>query len=183
MATFWKNTTAGYGVLSIGLHWLMLLLIAAACVTMEFKSVFPKGSTQREAMAAWHYLLGVSVLFLVWVRLLLRAAGSDPAITPMPPPWQAAIARATHWALYALMIALPLIGWLTVSAKATHVSYFGMQLPALIGKNESLGKWLKEMHEAGAATGYFLVGLHAAAALYHHYVRRDNALRLMLLRG
>jgi len=177
----WKNTRTGYGLLSIAFHWLMLLLIAAVYASMEFKSVFPKGSAQRDAMESWHYTLGMSVFFLVWLRLLLRSVGSEPAIEPALPPWQAALARITHWALYAMMIGLPLIGWLTVSAKGTPVTFSGAELPALLGPSKQLAKWLKEIHEAAATTGYVLIGLHAVAALYHHYVRRDNTLRLMLV--
>jgi len=70
----WKNTRAGYGFSSIALHGSMLILMAAVSVTMEFKSVLPKGSAQRAAMVTWHYTLGMSVFFLVWLRLLLRSA-------------------------------------------------------------------------------------------------------------
>ncbi len=181
MGMSWKSTRAGYGWLSISLHWLMLLLIVAVYATMDLKSIFPKGSPSREAMAIWHYTLGLSVFLLVWLRLLIRFAGSDPAIEPALPAWQALSAKAMHWALYALMIGSPLLGWLTLSAKGTPVPFFGAELPALIGKSRGLAKWFKEIHETFATVGYFLVGLHAAAALYHHYVKRDNALRLMLL--
>jgi len=178
----WMNAKAGFGILSVGFHWLMLLLIAVAYATMEFKSIFPKGSAQRDAMATWHYMLGMSVFVIVWLRLLLRSMGADPVIEPSLPDWQAVLAKCTHWALYALMIGLPLLGWLTLSAKGKPVPFFGIELPALIGKQESLAKWLKEIHEAVATVGYSLIGMHAAAALYHHYVRRDNTMRLMLLR-
>lgn len=176
----WKSTRTRYGLVPIALHWLMLLLLAAVCATMELKSIFPRGSAQRDALAAWHYLLGLSVFVLVWLRLLARAAGTAPLIEPPPPPWQAMLARLAHGALYALMIALPLLGWLTLSARGTPVTYLGVELPALVGANKPLAGWLKEIHEALATAGYFVVGLHAAAALYHHYVRHDNTLRQML---
>lgn len=174
-----NGTEAGYGRLSIALHWLMLLLIAVVYAAMEFKSVFPKGSAQRDAMATWHYMLGMSVFFLAWLRMLARLIRPAPAIEPAIPEWQAALAKAMHVTLYAMMLGLPLLGWLTLSAKGTPVPYFGVELPALLNKSEPLAKWLKEIHETFATTGYFIIGLHAAAALYHHYVRRDNTLRLM----
>jgi cytochrome b561 len=68
---------------------------------------------------------------------------------------------------------------MTLGAKGTPAPFFGFELPALMSKSESAAKWLKEIHEAFATTGYFIIGLHAAAALYHHYVRRDNTLKLM----
>jgi len=176
----WKSTRARYGALSISFHWLMLLLIVAVYATMDLKSLSPKGSPTREAMATWHYMLGLSVFVLVWIRLLVRFTGPMPVIEPPLPAWQALLAKGMHWALYALMISLPLLGWLTLSAKGTPVPFFGLELPALVGKSEDLAKWFKDIHETTATVGYFLVGLHAAAALYHHYVRRDNTLRRML---
>ena len=176
----WKSTRARYGWLSISFHWLMLLLIVAVYAAMDLKSLSPKGSPTREAMAIWHYMLGLSVFVLVWIRLLVRFTGPMPVIEPALPAWQAALARGMHWALYALMIGLPILGWLTLSAKGTPVPFFGAELPALVGKSKDLAKWFKDIHEATATAGYFLVGLHAAAALYHHYVRRDNTLRRML---
>lgn len=179
MKTRWNNTTAGYGWPSILLHWLMLALIVAVYASMEFKSIFPKASPGREAMATWHYMLGLSVFFLVWLRLSLRFSGSAPAIEPALPAWQAKFAKAAHWALYALMIALPLLGWITLSAKGTAVPFLGFELPALVGENRAQAKWFKEIHETIATASYALIGLHAAAALFHHYVKRDNTLRLM----
>jgi cytochrome b561 len=85
-----------------------------------------------------------------------------------------------HIALYLLMIAMPLLGWLTLSAQGKPVPFFGLQLPQLVGASKSVAGWFKELHESGGTIGYFLVGLHAAAALFHHYVVRDNTLRRML---
>lgn len=176
----WKSTRAGYGWVRIGLHWLMLLLIVAVYCTMEFKGIFKKGTPGRDAIMMWHYMLGMLVFFLAWLRMLARLAGGSPVIEPAPPAWQATLARIAHWALYALMIGLPVLGWLTLSAKGEPIPFFGAELPPLIGKNTALAKTLKYVHETLATAGYFLLGLHAAAALYHHYVRRDNTLRLML---
>lgn len=176
----WRSTRSGYGLVPVALHWLMLVLVAAAYATMEFKSAFPKGSEGRAMLALWHYGLGLSVFGLVWLRLLVRLAGDEPAIEPPLPAWQARAARAMHWVLYALMIGLPLFGWLAISAKGTPVAFFGMALPALVGEDKALAKVLKEIHEAAATAGYGLVGLHAAAALLHHYILRDNTLKLML---
>jgi cytochrome b561 len=74
---------------------------------------------------------------------------------------------------------MPLLGWLTLSAKGEPVPFFGLELPALTGKNEELAILFKAIHANLATVGYFLIGLHAAAALFHHHVRRDNTLRLM----
>ena len=113
---------------------------------------------------------------------MFRHLGTKPVIEPTPPAWQNHLAALVHLLLYALMIALPLLGWLVLSAKGESIPFFGMQLPPLIGENVSLGKQLKEVHETIATVGYFIIGLHALAALFHHYVVRDNTLKLMMPR-
>jgi cytochrome b561 len=176
----WKNTTKRYGALSIGLHWLMLLLIVAVYCLMEFKGIYKKGTPGRDAMMSWHYVLGLSVFFLAWLRLAARLSGTRPAIEPQLPAWLATLATAWHWTLYAFMIGLPLLGWLTLSAKGDPIPFFGIEVPPLIGKDAAAAKTLKYVHETLARVGYFFLGTHAAAALFHHCIRRDNTLRLML---
>jgi cytochrome b561 len=175
----WNNTKSGYGSLAILMHWLMLVLIVAGYAAMDLKSLAQKGGALREAMANWHYLLGLLVFALVWLRLLVQSSGHAPEVEPAPPAWQATLAKAMHRGLYVFMAAMPLLGWLALSAQGDPVHIFGLQLPALTGKNEGLAKLFKDVHENLATVGYFLIGLHAAAALYHHYVQRDNTLRLM----
>ena len=85
-----------------------------------------------------------------------------------------------HGLLYVFMIGMPVLGWFAVSAKGTPVLFFGLQLPALIGQNKELYDLLKETHETTGTIGYYLIGLHAAAALIHHYVLRDNTLLRIL---
>lgn len=175
-----RNTNARYGSLSISLHWLMLVLLAAVYASMELRGYFPKGSAEREAMKSWHYMLGLSVLGLAALRLLVSATSTVPAIAPPIARWQATAAALMKLALYVFMFAMPLLGWLTLSAKGTPVPWFGLVLPPLIGQSKELASSIKEVHEAFATLGYVLIGLHAAAGLYHHYFLHDNTLRRML---
>lgn len=176
----WRNTMERYGSLSIGLHWLMLLLLAAVYACIESHEFFPKGSDPREALKTWHFMLGLSVLVLVALRLVAHLIGPAPLASPDAPRWQAVLARLMHFALYLFMILMPLAGWLLLSAEGKPVPFFGLHLPALIAKSKDLADSIKEIHEIGGTVGYFLVGLHAAAALFHHYVARDDTLRRML---
>ncbi|MDH1728877.1 cytochrome b [Pseudomonas chengduensis] len=175
-----KNASPRYGSLSIGLHWLMLILIAVVYACIELKGNFPKGSETRELLKQWHFMLGLSVFALVWLRLLARALSPIPAIEPPLPTWQALPAKLMHLALYALMIGAPLAGWLILSAAGKPIPFFGLELPALIGPDKELAGQIKELHELAGTAGYWLIGLHAIAGLYHHYVARDNTLTRML---
>lgn len=158
----------------------MLVVLVAVYACMELADFFPKGSDTRASLKAWHYTLGLSVFGLVWIRLAVKLGGRAPLIDPASPIWQVRLAQLVQIALYALMIGLPLIGWFLLSARGEIIPFFGVQLPALIAENKDAADWIKEVHEIGAGAGYFLVGLHALAALYHHYFLHDNTLRSML---
>ncbi|HEY8887821.1 MAG TPA: cytochrome b [Gallionella sp.] len=176
----WKNTAIRYGSLSIGLHWLMLLLFIAVYGCIELRGFYPKGSDPREALKTWHSMLGMLVFVFVWLRLAARLSGPTPGIRPEPSGLQQLSAKLMHLALYAFMIAMPLIGWLLLSASGKPVPFFGLELPALIGKSKDLASQIKQIHEFLGTAGYYLIGLHAAAALYHHYIKTDNTLTRML---
>lgn len=169
-----------YSPISIAMHWLMLLLIVAVYACIELREFYPKGSDPREALKMWHFMLGLSVWILIWVRLFFIFKGQRPPILPTPPSWQQLLAKAVHILLYLLMIGLPILGWLMLSAKGKVIPFFGLELPALIGQNKEFGDLIKEIHETGGTVGYYLIGLHAVAGLFHHYVMRDNTLIRML---
>ena len=170
-----------YSAASICLHWLMLALIIVVYVCQDITDFFPKGSAAQDGLKSWHYMLGLAVFALVWLRLLARLGGTTPAIEPKPPAWQVRTSQAVHVALYVFMIGMPLLGWLTLSAQGKPIPFFGLTLPALLTEDKGLAKQIKDVHETIATVGYFLIGLHAAAALFHHYIQRDNTLRRMLL--
>ena len=175
-----KNTTERYGSISIGMHWLMLLLIIAVYACIELREFYPKGSDPRNALKAWHFTLGLSVFFLVWLRLLLKLTQITPNILPKPVNWQMLLAKVMHLAMYVFMLGMPVLGWLILSGEGKDIPFYGMNMPALIDKNKELAKLVKEVHEIGGTIGYFLVGIHAAAALFHHYVVKDNTLLRIL---
>ena len=97
------------------------------------------------------------------------------------PRWQRIAAETSHFALYALMIAIPLSGWLMSSAKGFQTVYFGViPIPDLLQKNKDLGETLALVHQALNFTMIGIVILHAAAALKHHFIDKDDILRRML---
>lgn len=163
----------------IVLHWSTLLLIAGAYLTSELQEAFEDTPTEA-LIGEWHALLGLTVFALAVPRMVVRAVSRAPAIEPPPPRWQARIATLVHVALYGVMILLPLTGWLMLNADGETVTWFGRTLPALIGPSRRLAHALEDVHETIANAGYVLIGLHAAAALFHHYVVQDNTLRLMV---
>ena len=176
-----NQNPASYGRLSIGLHWLMVLLIVAVYATIELKGNFPKGSEPRDLLKHWHFMLGLSVFALVWLRILARRLHPAPKAVAGA-AWERGLAKLMHLALYGLMIGMPLLGWLLLSAEGKPIPFFGLELPALMGANHAWAERFEELHEVVGQAGYWLIGLHAVAALGRHYVRRDGTLQRMLPR-
>lgn len=175
-----NRTVQRYHQTSMALHWVMLALFVAVYASIELRVIFEKGTPPREAIKSLHFMLGLLVFAMVWLRISMRIKYPAPSIAPAPTPTLALAAKLGHLALYALMIGMPIMGWLILSAEGKPVPFFGLELPALIGKNKELGKQLKEIHELVGTAGYFLIGGHAAAALFHHFIKRDNTLLNML---
>ena len=172
--------TNRYGRPLIALHWLTLVLLIAVYASMELRGYFERGSAVREGMKHWHFMLGLSVLALVWIRLAARWFGITPAPDLRLPIWQRRLASSVHVLLYVLMIAMPILGWLLLSAEGKSIPFFGLELPALVATDPALAERFEELHELLGTTGYFLIGGHAAAALVHHFLLRDATFRRML---
>lgn len=164
------------------LHWLMLLLMVGVYAFIELKGLFAKGTPPRELMKTLHFMLGLTVFVFVLVRIYFRLSSTTPAIEPKLSPIAQYVSTAMHLALYALMIAMPIAGWLILSAAGKPIPFYGLELPPLIAKNKDLAHTLKELHETAGSAGYFLIAGHALAGLYHHYIKRDNVLGRMLLK-
>lgn len=166
--------------LRIALHWLVLVLMFLAWVSIEASEVYPRGSAERIGIQQIHYWIGIGIWVLLWPRLLLVGFEHHPSEFRAEKDWSRLAAKTMHFALYGFMFAMPIVGWLTLSAKGQSVSVLGWTLPSLLEPNRSVAHWLKEIHEAGAGLGYGLIGLHAAAALLHHYLLGDKTLKRML---
>lgn len=178
----WRATSQRYAVISIFMHWLMFLLLVAVYACIELREFFPKGSDPRAALKTWHFMLGLSVFGLVLLRLFIRyVSGSTPKIVPAPAHWQQQLAKASHVLLYALMLTMPVLGYCILSLSGKDIPFFGLNLPSLLAVNVDAAHWVEEIHETVGTAGYYLIGLHTVAALFHHYVLRDNTLKRMSL--
>jgi len=175
-----KNTENHYGSLSIKMHWLMFILIAATFAFIECRVFFEKGTETRDLFKMWHFMLGLLVLVMVLIRLYFRLTQITPKITPPLSSIQNIAAKGVHIALYVFMIAMPVAGWFMLSAFGKPIPFFGLELPALVAVDKELGKSIEEIHELVGTIGYFVIGFHALAALIHHYIQKDDTLTRML---
>ncbi len=154
------------------LHWLVLALLVAVYALMELRGFAERGSDLRNAMKLAHYLTGLGVLLLVLWRIALRLRGPLPAALAGP-RWQQRAVTLGHYLLYAWMLAMPLLGWALLSAERQLPSVFGWTLPAIAPASDSLAESLEDLHEWLATFGYFLIGGHVLAALWHQWLRSE----------
>jgi cytochrome b561 len=175
------ETEARYGAAAIALHWLTAVLIVAN-LTLGLSMVPLPISPRKLQWYAWHKWIGITVFLLTCMRLAWRWARPAPPPVAMP-EWQRRAASATHVVLYALLLAIPLSGWLYSSATGVQVVYLGLvPLPDLVPADKALAGVLKATHLTLNFALFMLVFVHSAAALKHHFVDRDPALMRMLPR-
>ncbi|QDQ26284.1 cytochrome b [Chitinimonas arctica] len=162
------------------LHWLIALgIITAFTLALNFDGM--PLSLAKLKLINYHKWVGISVLGLVAIRLLWRLTHRPPAMPGHMAAWEKTVAHVTHGVLYLLMFGVPLGGWLYSSAKGFPVVWLGLvQLPQLLEKDEALATTLKEMHGLAAWILIGLAVLHAAAALKHRFIDRDDVLQRML---
>jgi cytochrome b561 len=127
-----------------------------------------------------HKPLGIAILALAILRLAVRfARGAPPLPASLPEPMKLA-AHLSHYAFYALMIALPLIGWAMLSAAAYPITLFpGVVLPPILPQSREMHAILWNAHRLLALAFFALILLHLAAALFHALVRRDGVFQQM----
>ena len=178
-----KNTRDQWGSISKLLHWLVVLLILAMAWIGLTMGDLPNGP-DKIATYALHKSIGITILVLVLLRLGWRLYAGAPAPVPGTPSWQDKIASLTHWALYALLLAMPISGWVVNSSSGFPLQWFGLvNLPAIVGRDQELHELAETIHETLFWILITLVVLHAAAAFYHHLFQRDATLARMLPRG
>lgn len=160
------------------LHWTMAVLILA----MLFVGVGMVSTVSRahDTLVDLHRPLGFALLLLVIVRLAVRLRrGAPPLPASMPAP-QRVIAKASHVVLYALMLAMPLIGWGMLSAGGYPVTMAGaFHLPPILPPDVRLFALLRAMHTWLALTLFVVVLMHLAAALLHGLILRDGVFAAM----
>ncbi|HBD20358.1 MAG TPA: cytochrome b [Arenimonas sp.] len=175
-----RNTAERWGWVSLSLHWLTLLAIAGLVVVGFVMQELPNSPTKIQVYGL-HKSFGLTVLALTVLRLLWRLVAGTPAPVPGTPRWQSFIAQATHGALYVILLAMPLSGWLYNSASGFPLKWFGLfALPKLSGYDAGVKAFALAAHEWLFIALAVIVAVHASAALKHHYLDRDATLSRML---
>jgi cytochrome b561 len=175
-----RNSADRWGPISQLLHWAIVALIAWMAWLGLTMVDMPPTPAKINAYAL-HKSLGLTLLALVVLRLAWRLFAGTPTPVAGTPTWQARIAGVTHVALYVLLFAIPLSGWVFNSASGYPLQWFKrFNLPSIAGRSEDLAELAIQVHEYGFWLLVLLVVLHAGAAFYHHLFQGDDTLRRML---
>ena len=162
------------------LHWLMAILLFGLLALGFYMHDLPL-SPEKLKLFSWHKWAGVTAFLLVLARLGWRVTHLPPALPASMPRTMQLAAHAGHFALYALMIAIPLSGWLMSSALGFQTVWFGvLPIPDLLDKNKELGDLLVVVHKGLNLLFVAVLAGHIGAALKHHFIDRDDILTRML---
>lgn len=163
------------------LHWAMFGLVILLYGLSFGEDLFPRGDPS--AALAWrlHISFGLLLAALVAWRVLLRAAKGAPQLPRDMAGWERISAKAAHGLLYTLLVAIPCLGILLTWYRGDALSFFGLfTIPSPVTPDRVLARDIRELHSFCANGILVVAGLHAAAALWHHFVRRDAVLARML---
>lgn len=168
---------------TIFLHWLTFVLVVALFALAQTWDFLEHGSPVRKELQSLHISLGVVLAAVIAIRLIWRAVIGRhlPAIGE---GWSARAAKGMHFTLYLLLVAQVVMGYLYRWAQAESFMFFGLfPVRFATDKNVALDHTFGDIHNFIGWTIIVLVALHAAAALLHHYVLKDDVLRRMLPRS
>ncbi|SEQ12552.1 cytochrome b561 [Pseudomonas sp. NFACC02] len=171
--------TSHFAPLARALHWLMALMVIA--MLFIGAGMVASISERHEWLLNLHKPLGIAILVLVIVRLIVRFSTQQPPLPADLPAWQALAAKLSHYLLYALMLAMPLIGWAMISAAGDPVMLSSsVRLPSIVAAHAETFAFLRTAHRYLAYLFFLTILMHLAAALFHGWVRRDEVLDSML---
>ncbi|CAG9259621.1 cytochrome b [Paraburkholderia unamae] len=173
-----RAANSRYDVVARLLHWLVVALVAAQFV-IGWTMPDVHRDTRPTGEIAWHLGVGVALLAAMACRVIWRATHRPPA--DAQPPLLRAVSGLTHFGLYALLVAVPVLGWINASSRAWALTLFGVvPLPALSPSGSSFGHAMGDVHGVLAWVLFGLICLHVAAALYHRFVLNDRVLQRMI---
>ena len=172
------NTSTSWGAVQRTLHWTLAVMVLGQLLIGDIM-LFTGPQT---VPGLWYYVhptVGILIGLFMLGRLAWREANPVPETPKDVSVGKQALSQATHYGFYGLLILNPLVGWLLIGAMGEHAHFFGAGLPNLMGKSRFYDGFYFWLHLAFGGAIVLLFLLHAAAALQHEFLKRDNVLRRM----
>jgi cytochrome b561 len=170
----------GYGLTAKSLHWLIVAVVAGQFIVSWLMPNIGR-NTRPGTLIDLHFSLGVLILAIMAVRFIHRLYEPVPLAMPDSPRCERWMAQGLHRLFYLLLLVGPFLGWASASAHDLPVNVFGLfTLPPIAAPKARWALTAGDIHKVGMWTLLALIGVHVAAALYHHFVRHDRVLQRML---
>lgn len=163
------------------IHWAVFLLVIGLYGLTYAEELFPRGDPGRALVWWLHISFGLLLFALVAIRVGLRLALGTPGLPREMSELERWAAKIAHLLLYGLLVAIPVLGILLTWYRGDVLSFFGLfTIPAPVTPDRDTARFIKELHSLCANLILILAGVHAAAALWHHFIRKDDVLKRML---
>jgi len=175
-----KNTPDRYGIVARYLHWLIVIGITIMLIIGFFHD-YIGDKALRSTFMRFHMSLGILILVLMVLRLLWALTSHKPQPLPNIPRWQQIASKAAHGLLYAVLILMPISGWVMVNAHGGSPVFFGLfKLPAIVPANKAFASFMSDVHSFLAWTIIVLVAIHLIAIIKHLVVDKHNLFKRMI---
>lgn len=173
-----KNTSVEYGSVAKFLHWLIFILVLGMLIAGYFMGDI-EDKALRGSVINLHKQAGLIILLLMMIRVIWAYINVKPALPLNTARWEEWTRDAVHWAMYVVLILMPVSGWV-MSCAAGHSPYFGSLVLGLpVPESKALAGSAFDVHYWIAISIIVLVSFHMLAAFFHHFIRRDDILRRM----
>ncbi|MEP9368584.1 cytochrome b/b6 domain-containing protein [Xanthobacter sp. VNH20] len=170
-----------YTMMMRSLHWLTVALVLTVYGLTYVVDLFARGTPERGAVWGLHISFGLVLLVVVLWRLVVRAVGPLPAPSAALSRLMYIASHAVHMILYVLLIATPVLGITMTFLRGQSISLFGLlTIASPFTPDRDFARQVLWVHENSANLLMIVAALHALAALYHHFVRKDDVLQRML---
>ena len=173
-------TSGNYNPVAKIFHWLIFALLAAQ-VAVGFLMPHIGRKTVNEGLVSWHFSIGAAILVVIVARFVWRL------LNPVAPaiglaPWEAALSKVTHFALYLLVFVMTVLGWAATNSRGWDVKFLGViTFPALAPKGSKWAHEAGDIHNTLVWVLLAFIALHVAGALYHYFIKRDSVMQRLLL--
>lgn len=173
-----RNTSTEFGTLAKALHWLVAIGIFYLLYLGLLQSGMERGD-EKTAIRATHASWAILVLTLMTVRIVWRFMNTIPAHPASAPAWQGVAAKLAHWGLYIIVFVQLTAGAMTMATNGNGIPFFGTRIPVPMERDEDAHHFWEEIHEFMWKPLAALLVLHVLAAIYNHYVAKNDVLRRM----
>ena len=172
---------AGYSLVAKSLHWLIAVLILGLIWLGWYMVGLSYYDRWQNLAIATHRSLGMLVLALAIIKIGVVVVSKSPGFVDSIRPWERVAATATHLALYLAMVLIPVTGYIISTSSGDPIPMFGwFQIPVTFEVSTNMRDWAIDIHFYAAYIALGMAGMHAAAALKHHFIDKDDTLRNML---